>query len=260
VVPRTVAAPVLSQPGDFDYVQRASPFRRSDMIDFYYAGTPNGVKLHLFLEEAQLAYRLVRVRLSKGEQHEPTYLAISPNGKIPAIVDNAPADGGEPLAMFESGAIMLYLAEKAGRLIPHEARARLEVVQWLFWQVSGLGPTGGQAGHFRAHAPERIPYAIGRYTREVHRLFGVLDQRLAGREFIVDEFSLADIACYPWVWPYRGLGQDLGEFPQVKRWFDAISARPAVAKVYAGIEDPYANAPTFTAEERNALFGRTGAR
>ena len=230
------------------------------MIDFYYAGTPNGLKLRFFLEVAQLPYRLMQVRLSKGEQHKPEYLAISPNSKIPAIVDNAPADGGEPIAMFESGAIMLYLAEKSGRLIPRDERARLEVVQWLFWQMAGLGPMGGQAGHFRAHAPERFAYAIDRYTREVHRLFGVLDQRLAGRDFIVDEFSIADIACYPWVWPYRGLGQSLDDFPQLKRWFETISARPSVAKIYAGIEDPYANAPTFSEEERKTLFGQTGTR
>ena len=230
------------------------------MIDFYYAGTPNGLKLRLFLEEAQLPYRLVPVRLSKGEQHKPDFLAISPNNKIPAIVDNAPGDGGPPIAMFESGAIMLYLADKSGRLIPQDMRARLEVIQWLFWQMAGLGPMGGQAGHFRAHAAERIPYAITRYTREVHRLFRVLDQRLANRDFIVDELSIADIACYAWVWPCRGLGQDLDDFPDLKRWFERISARPAVAKVYEGIEDPYADAPTFTEEERKALFGQTGAR
>jgi GSH-dependent disulfide-bond oxidoreductase len=230
------------------------------MIDFYYAGTPNGVKVRLFLEEAQLPYRLVPVRLSRGEQHKPEFLAISPNNKIPAIVDNAPSDGGAPIPMFESGAIMLYLAEKSGRLIPRDMRARLEVVQWLFWQVAGLGPLGGQAGHFRAHAPEKIAYAISRYTREIHRLFNVLDKRLAGREFVVGEYSIADIACYSWVWPYRGLGQSLDDFPNLRRWFETISARAAVAKVYVGIEDPYADAPAFTDEERKALFGPVGAR
>jgi GST-like protein len=216
--------------------------------------------LRLFLEEAQLQYRLVPVRLSKGEQHKPEFLAISPNNKIPAIVDHAPADGGAPIPMFESGAIMLYLAEKSGRLIPRDARARLEVVQWLFWQVAGLGPLGGQAGHFRAHAAEKIPYAINRYTREIHRLYNVLDKRLAGRDFIVDEYSIADIACYPWVWLYRGLGQSLDDFPNLRRWFDTISARAAVAKVYEGIEDPYAEAPSFTDAERKVLFGQVGAR
>lgn len=230
------------------------------MIDFYYAGTPNGLKVRLFLEEAQLPYCLKPVRLSKGEQHEPGFLAISPNNKIPAIVDHAPADGGAPISMFESGAILLYLAEKCGRLIPRDARARLEVVQWLFWQMAALGPMGGQAGHFRAHAPERIPYAIDRYTREVHRLFGVLDMRLAGRDFIVGDYSIADIACYTWVWPYRGLGQNLDDFPNLGRWFATIGARPAAAKVYEGIEDPYADAPAFTEEERKALFGQAGQR
>ena len=229
------------------------------MIDFYYAGTPNGLKLRLFLEEAELPYRLIKVGLAKGDQHKPEFLAISPNNKIPAIVDTTPADGGLPIPMFESGAIMLYLAEKSGRLIPTDLRARLEVVQWLFWQMAGLGPMGGQAGHFRGHAAEKIPYAIARYTNEVSRLFRVLDKRLANRAFIVDDFSIADVACYPWVWPYRGLGQNLDDFPELKRWFESIGARPSVAKVYAGIEDPYAKAPTFTDEERKVLFGQTGA-
>ncbi|MEP6939813.1 MAG: glutathione S-transferase C-terminal domain-containing protein [Rudaea sp.] len=225
------------------------------MIDLYFSATPNGLKLRLFLEEAAIEYRLVPVRLSKGEQHREGFLAISPNNKIPAIVDHAPADGGTPLSMFESGAIMLYLADKCGRLLPATGRARYEVVQWLFWQTSGLGPMGGQAGHFRAHAAEQVPYAIDRYTREIHRLYGVLEKRLAGREYVVDAFSIADIACYPWVFPYRGLGQDLAAFPHLRRWYDAISARPATLRVYAGVTDPYDSPPAFSADERKALFG-----
>jgi len=225
------------------------------MIDLYYSGTPNGLKLRLFLEEAAIEYRLVPVRLSKGEQHAPQFLSISPNNKIPAIVDHAPADGGEPLSMFESGAIMLYLADKYRRLLPTDSRARLEVVQWLFWQTSGLGPMGGQAGHFRAHALEKVPYAIDRYTREMHRLFGVLNRRLADRAYVVDEFSLADVACYPWIFPHRGVGQDLAEFPHLRRWFEDIGARPATLRVYAGIDDPYDSPPAFSAAERQVLFG-----
>ena len=176
------------------------------MIDFYFAPTPNGLKLRLFLEEAQLPHRVVRVHLSKREQFRPEFLAISPNNKIPAIVDHEPRDGGAPLAMFESGAIMLYLAEKIGRFIPTDVRARAEVLQWLFWQVSGLGPMGGQIEHFNLYATERVPYAIERYTRETRRLFGVLDRRLDGREFIAGEHSIADIACYPWIVPHAVVG------------------------------------------------------
>lgn len=217
------------------------------MIEFYFAPTPNGLKLRLFLEEAQLPYRAVRVHLSKREQFRPEFLAISPNNKIPAIVDHEPADGGPPLAMFESGAIMLYLADKVGRLIPTDMRRRAEVVQWLFWQVSGLGPMAGQIEHFNVFAKERVPYAIERYTRETRRLFGVLDRRLDGREFIAGEFSLADIACYPWIVPHAVLGQTLEEFPNLARWFATIRARPATIRAYEGVEDTHAPATPVVA-------------
>ncbi|HSE13489.1 MAG TPA: glutathione binding-like protein [Rudaea sp.] len=210
------------------------------MIDFYFAPTPNGLKLRLFLEEAQIPYRSVRVYLMKGEQFRPEFLKISPNNKIPAIVDHEPGDGGAPVAMFESGAIMLYLAEKAGRLIPTDMRQRAEVVQWLFWQVSGLGPMAGQIEHFNLYAAERVPYAIERYTRETRRLFGVLDRRLDGREFIAGEFTLADIACYPWIVPHAILGQKLEEFPNLARWFAAMRARPATVRAYEGVDDTHA--------------------
>jgi GST-like protein len=207
------------------------------MIDFYFAPTPNGLKLRLFLEEAQLPYRVIRVYLSKREQFRPEFLAISPNNKIPAIVDHEPrGGGGAPITVFESGAIMLYLAEKIGRLIPTDVRGRTEVLQWLFWQVSGLGPMGGQIEHFNLYATEQVPYAIERYTRQTRRLFGVLDRRLEGREFIAGEFSIADIACYPWIVPYEVLGQNLEEFPNLARWFETIRARPATIRTYAGVD------------------------
>jgi len=231
------------------------------MIDFYFAPTPNGLKLRLFLEEAALPYRIIRVALGKGEQFRPEFLAISPNNKIPAIVDHDPVDGGAPLAMFESGAIMLYLAEKTGSLIPSDQRGRLDVRQWLFWQVSGLGPMAGQIGHFNVHAPEPVPYAIERYARETARLYGVMDRRLADREFLAGEYSIADIACYPWIVPHEGHRQDLAKFPNIARWFAWIAARPATRKVYLGVKDVYAlSGPRPSDEERRNLYGTpTGA-
>lgn len=232
------------------------------MIELYFASTPNGMKLKLFLEEAALPYRTRAVSLSKGEQFAPDYLRISPNGKIPAIVDEAPADGGAPLALFESGAILLYLADKIKRFIPQDLRGRNEVIQWLFWQMAGLGPMAGQAGHFKIYAPEPVPYALDRYTREVRRLYGVLDQRLAGRDWIAGEYSIADIACYPWIVPYRSHGQNLDDHPNLKRWFARIAERPAAIKAYSGIEDAYQTSVShkLTAEERRILFGQGGSQ
>lgn len=210
------------------------------MIDLYFSPTPNGLKVKLFLEEAGLPYRVVPVSLSKGEQFRPAFLAISPNNKIPAIVDHAPADGGASLPLFESGAILLYLAEKIGRLLPADPRGRAEVLQWLFWQMSGLGPMAGQIGYFNVYAPEPVPFAIERYTKETRRLYGVLDRRLVDREFVAGEFSLADIACYPWIVPHRGHRQNIDEFPHLQRWFRTIGERPATQRTYAGVEDVYA--------------------
>jgi GSH-dependent disulfide-bond oxidoreductase len=227
------------------------------MIDLYHAATPNGHKLTLFLEETGMPYRAIRVDLGRGEQFRPDFLAISPNNKIPALVDHAPADGGAPIAMFESGAMLMYLADKCGRLLPQELRARAEVVQWLFWQVGGLGPMAGQIGHFNVFAPEKVPYAIERYTKETNRLYGVLDRRLAGREFIAGEFSIADIACYPWIVPHAAHGQRLEDFPHLARWFAAIAARPATQRVYAGVANTYGRA--MSDEERRVLFGQTAA-
>jgi GSH-dependent disulfide-bond oxidoreductase len=226
------------------------------MIDLYFAATPNGLKARLFLEEAQIPYRLMPVMLSKGEQFKPEFLAISPNNKIPAIVDHEPAGGGAPITMFESGAILLYLAEKSGRLIPADVHGRAEVLQWLFWQMAGLGPMAGQIGHFNVYAPEKVPYAIDRYTRETSRLYGVLNQRLEGRNFIAGEFSIADIACYPWIVPHQAHGQNLDDFPHLKRWFETMAERPATLRTYEGVESAYAPKQALTDEERRVLFGQ----
>lgn len=210
------------------------------MIDLHFSPTPNGLKVRLFLEEAGLPYRLLPVSLSGGEQFRPAFLAISPNGKIPAIVDHDPAGGGAPLALFESGAILQYLAEKSGRLLAAEPRRRAEILQWLFWQMAGLGPMAGQAGYFRVYAPQPVPFAVERYTRETTRLYGVLERRLDGRAFIAGDYSIADIACYPWIVPHAAHGQDLVAHPNLARWFAAIAARPATRRTYAGVEDVYA--------------------
>ncbi len=232
------------------------------MIDFYFAPTPNGLKVKLFLEEAELPHSVVPVSLSRGEQYKPDFVRISPNSKIPAIVDytpdyGGPAGGGEPLPIFESGAILIYLADKIGRFMPTSARARLEVMQWLFWQVGGLGPMAGQIGHFNVYAPEKVPYAIERYTREVHRLYGVLDRRLASREYIVDDYSIADMAAFPWIVPHAPHGQMLEDFPDLKRWFETMRERPGVRATYDGVVDVYSNTKrTLSDEERRVLFGR----
>ncbi|HJU71603.1 MAG TPA: glutathione binding-like protein [Paucimonas sp.] len=230
------------------------------MIDLYFSPTPNGLKMKLFMEETGIAHRIIPIALSKGEQFAPEFLAISPNNKIPAIVDRAPAGGGAPISLFESGAILLYLAEKTGQLLPVDLRGRAEVLQWLFWQVGGLGPMAGQIGHFNVYAPEKVPYAIERYTKETGRLYGVLDKRLAEREFIAGAYSIADIASYPWIVPHRAHGQNLDDFPHLKRWFETIAARPATLRAYAGVEGSYTpKAGAISDEERKILFGQ-GAR
>ena len=225
------------------------------MIELYHWPTPNGHKITIFLEETGLAYRLHPVDIGKGEQFQPEFLAIAPNNRIPAIVDTAPADGGAPISIFESGAILLYLAEKTGQFMPGDLRGRTEVLQWLFWQMGGLGPMSGQAGHFAIYAPEKIQYGIERYTREVNRLYGVMNRRLEGRPYLAGDYSIADIASYPWVVPHERYGQDLGEFPNLKRWFEAIRARPSVARVYDSVAPSYSK--PMTDEERKVLFGQT---
>lgn len=227
------------------------------MIDLYYCPTPNGHKMTMFLEEAGLPYRIVPVNLGKGDQFKPEFLAISPNNKIPALVDHQPQDGGEPVLLFESGAMLVYLAEKTGRFMPRDLRGRAEVLKWLFWQVGGLGPMAGQNGHFSVHAPEKLPYAIARYTNETHRLYGVLNKRLADREFVAGEHSIADIACYPWIVPHEAHGQSLDDFPHLKRWFQAIAARPATVKAYGDAKDVYSRTASqpLSDEARRVLFG-----
>lgn len=231
------------------------------MIDLHYWPTPNGHKVTLFLEEAGLEYRIVPVDIGKGAQFAPDFLAISPNNKMPAIVDSAPADGGAPVSVFESGAILLYLAEKTGRFLPADLRGRAATLEWLFWQMGGLGPMTGQYGHFNVYAHEKIPYAIDRYTREVERLLSVLDRRLAGRAFIAgDAYTIADMAAYPWINPYTSAPVDLAPFAELRRWQAAIAARPATQRAYAlaAQVNPDLDKP-MSDEAKAQLFGQ-GAR
>jgi GSH-dependent disulfide-bond oxidoreductase len=236
------------------------------MIDLHYWPTPNGHKVTLFLEEAGLEYAVKPVDIGKGAQFEPAYLAISPNNKMPAIVDHAPADGGAPISVFESGAILLYLAEKTGRFLgagddadaAHVARARLQSLEWLFWQMGGLGPMTGQYGHFHVYAPEEIPYARERYRNEALRLLNVLDRRLADRSFIAGEhYGIADMASYPWINPYDKAPLDLEPFANVRRWHDAIRERPATQRAYALAKQVNPNAGNpMSDEEKKLLFGQ----
>jgi GST-like protein len=198
-------------------------------IELYYWPTPNGQKITIFLEEAEVPYNVHPVDIGAGDQFKPEFLQISPNNKMPAMVD-PDGPGGAPISIFESGAILMYLAEKTGRFLPRDTRGRYEVIQWLMFQVGGVGPMLGQAHHFRGYAPEKIEYAINRYTKEAGRLYRVMDKRLADREFIAGEYSIADMAIYPWVILHERQGQDLKDFPHLKRWFDAVAARPAVQK------------------------------
>ncbi|ALK09475.1 glutathione S-transferase N-terminal domain-containing protein [Blastochloris viridis] len=198
-------------------------------IELYYWPTPNGWKISIMLEECGLPYAVVPVNISKGEQFKPDFLAISPNNRIPAIVD-PDGPGGKPISVFESGAILQYLGRKTGKFYPTDERARVEVEQWLYWQVGGLGPMAGQAHHFRIYAPEKIDYAITRYTNEVARLYGVMNKRLAEREFLAGDYSIADIACLGWSKLWERQGQDVTRFPHFKRWLDTVKARPAVQR------------------------------
>ena len=207
------------------------------MIDLYYWTTPNGHKISLFLEEAGLPYNVHPINISQGEQFQPHFLKISPNNRIPAIVDHQPADGGEPLSLFESGAILLYLAEKTGQFLPKDLRGRQTALQWLFWQMGGLGPMAGQNHHFSQFAPEKIPYAIKRYIDETARLYGVLDKQLANNDFVAgSEYSIADMAIYPWIVSHKWQSQNLEDFPHVQRWFNHIKDRPATVKAYALVQ------------------------
>ncbi len=207
------------------------------MIDLYYWTTPNGHKVTIFLEEAGLPYRIHPINIGKDEQFQPHFLKIAPNNRIPAIIDQEPAGGGAPISVFESGAILLYLAEKIGRFISSDIRERVATLEWLFWQMGGLGPMAGQNHHFNMFAPEKLPYAMNRYIKETARLYGVLDRRLADRDFIAGDYSIADIASYPWIVPYERQSQNLDDFPNLKRWFHAIKARPAVQRAYAKADE-----------------------
>jgi GST-like protein len=226
------------------------------MIDLYFWTTPNGYKPLLFLEEAGLPYRMVPVDIGKGEQFDPDFLKIAPNNRIPAIVDHAPGQGSAPISIFESGAILLYLAEKTGAFLPKDLAGRNQTLQWLFWQMAGLGPMAGQNHHFAAYAPERIPYAIDRYVKETERLYGVLDRRLTNRECIAGDYSIADMASYPWIVPHKRQGIDLEAFPNVKRWFEAVAARPATIRAYQR-GGTINTAPTVSEAARKYLFGQT---
>jgi GST-like protein len=226
------------------------------MIDLYYWTTPNGHKITMFLEEAGLPYQLHPVHIGRGEQFKPEFLKIAPNNRIPAIVDQAPVDGGAPISLFESGAILLYLADKLGQFIPKDLRGRNVALQWLFWQMGGLGPMAGQNHHFSQYAPEKIPYAIERYTKETARLYGVLNKHLAdGRDYIASEYSIADMACYPWVVPYEKQGQKLEDFPHLAQWFTRVAQRPATLRAYA-VAKTVNVAPTVDEEAKRVLFGQ----
>lgn len=223
------------------------------MLDLYFYPSPNGLKITIMLEECGLEYRVHFVDITRGAQFDPAFLQLSPNNKIPALTDED-APGGS-VRLFESGAILTYLAEQTGRFLPVELAARYRCLMWLFWQVGGLGPMAGQAHHFRAFAPEQVPYAIRRYTDEVNRLYGVLDRALAQSEWVAGEYSIADMACYPWVMPYERQGQRLEDFPNVNRWFKAMAERPAVQRGLARGHERHADAVGHT-----YLYGQTAAK
>ena len=228
------------------------------MIDLYYWTTPNGHKITIYLEETALPYKIVPVNISKGAQFEPEFLSISPNTRIPAIVDREPKGGGTSVSVFESGAILLYLAEKTGKFLPGDLQGRYDVLQWLFWQMGGLGPMAGQNHHFSQYAPEKIPYAIDRYVKETNRLYGVLNKRLADRAFIAGDYSIADMAAYPWIVPYDRQEQRLEYFPHLKRWFETIRSRPATVRAYDKAKQINTQ-PVVTEESKRILFGQTAA-
>jgi len=225
------------------------------MIDLYYWTTPNGHKITIFLEEAGMPYRIIPVNIAAGDQFKPDYLKISPNNKIPAIVDTDPGDGGGELSVFESAAILVYLAEKSGKFLAKDLRGRVRTLEWLAWQVAGFGPMLGQNHHFSQYAPEKIPYAIERYRKESERLYGVLDDRLAEKPYLAGDYSIADMATYPWAVPHQKQGIDLEDFPNVRRWLEQIGDRPAVKRAYARAEE-FNTAPTVDEKSREILFGQ----
>lgn len=228
------------------------------MIDLYYWTTPNGHKITMFLEETEMEYNIIPVDIGKGEQFESEFLKIAPNNRIPALVDHAPNGGGEPISSFESGAMLIYLAEKTGRFLPVDVRGRADVLQWLMWQMGNLGPMLGQNHHFGTYAPERIPYAMERYVNETARLYAVLNKQLAGRKFIAGEYSIADMACYPWTVSHERQKQNLNDFPNVKRWFEAIRERPATIRAYGRAKEINTQ-PTMSEEAKKIMFGQNAS-
>lgn len=228
------------------------------MIDLYYWPTPNGHKITLFLEEVGLPYTIHPVNIGQGDQFKPDFLKIAPNNRMPAIVDHDPADGGDPISVFESGAILTYLANKTGKFFGPAPRDKVVQMQWLMWQMGGLGPMAGQNHHFNRYAPEQIPYAQKRYIDETNRLYGVLDRQLAGKPFVTGEdYSIADMAIYPWIVPHEAQSQDLDDFPHLKRWFEAVKARPATIRAYEKGEEVRPGNPVMTDEDKKILFGQT---
>jgi GSH-dependent disulfide-bond oxidoreductase len=211
------------------------------MMELYYWPTPNGHKIAIFLEEAELEYQIFPIDIMAGDQFKPDFLKIAPNNRMPAIIDRAPLDGGEPISVFESGAILQYLAEKTGKFLPTDVRGRKTVMEWLFWQMGGLGPMAGQNHHFVQYAPEKIPYAIDRYVKETTRLYGVLNKQLAGKDYIAGDYSIADMACYPWICGHQKQQQNLADFPDLHRWFDRMHDRPAVIRAYERANLPLSN-------------------
>lgn len=230
------------------------------MIDLHYWPTPNGCKVTILLHELGAPYNLIPVDIGRGDQFKPDFVQLSPNRRMPAIVDHDPAHPGSPIALFESGAILMYLAEKHGRFIPKATRPRYDVVQWLMWQMAGLGPMCGQAHHFNQYVDTPVPYAAARYTSEVGRLYGILDARLSESEFVAGDYSIADMACWPWIKPYKGQGQDLDQFAHLKRWFLALNQRPGVRAGWNVGRDRLKGGPVVTEEAKSVLFGQRAAR
>lgn len=226
------------------------------MIDLYYWTTPNGHKVTMFLEESGLPYTLHPINIGQGDQFKPEFLRIAPNNRIPAIVDQAPQDGGEPISLFESGAILQYLAEKTGQFLSSDLRVRTETLQWLYWQMGGLGPMAGQNHHFNVYAPVKIDYAIDRYVRETGRLYGVLNKHLEQRDFIAGDYSIADMASYPWIVSHQRQSQNLDDFPHLKRWFQRIGERPATQRAYALVKQINPGSPVHDEKARQILFGQ----
>ncbi|PHV62188.1 glutathione binding-like protein [Cyanobacterium aponinum] len=227
------------------------------MIELYYWATPNGHKITIFLEEAHLDYKIIPVNIAKGEQFNPNFLKISPNNRIPAIIDTEPTDKKESISIFESGAILLYLAQKTGKFLSSDIRQYAKTLEWLFWQIGGLGPMAGQNHHFGLYAPKKIPYAVDRYVKETNRLYGVLNKQLEGKDYIAGDYSIADMACYPWIVPYANQQQDIAEFPHLEAWFKRMGEREGVIRAYKIAEQ--FKQPTVTEESRSILFGQTAS-